>query len=147
MVMIQAISRSGACCDWLVLPCDWPVLDGSGNLVIGYSFICKNNLNRQQFFSLSLYWVPFFFVSNSHFLLLVFNKKFRCKKRGGDVKKTNIFYAFPFVPSAKTNDNLLFGILNPLRRLDHHPHSKRGNKCPQTSSNPCDYIVCKSINS
>ena len=55
MVMIQAISRSGACCDWLVLPCDWPVLDGSGKPVIGYSFISKNNLNRQQFFSRSLY--------------------------------------------------------------------------------------------
>jgi hypothetical protein len=32
-------------------------------------------------------------------------------------KKTNIFFAFPFLPTVKTKDNLLFGIFNPLNPL------------------------------
>jgi hypothetical protein len=30
------------------------------------------------------------------------------------MQKTNIFFAFPFLPTAKTIDNLLFGIHNPV---------------------------------
>jgi hypothetical protein len=39
------------------------------------------------------------------------------KKKVGCKKKTNIFFAFSFIPSAKTKDNILIGILNSLRLL------------------------------
>ena len=49
-----------------------------------------------------------------------------------------------FLPSAKSKDNLLFGILNPLRPLfffDHHPHSYTVGEKNSPSPSPCDYAV------